>query len=158
MVVLSNPGTYGTRKCSSWCADIYKSKDPEYKHPELQHSKNPRIKKSKTPRIQNFPLLRNLASFLDFWIFGFFDFWAFGFLCFTVVFPICRNSSKIGFGKNGVCIGIYSAFKGWACRTGGDHIYIHICKHKYLHIYIYIRMHTYIRIYVEPYMRLYTCT
>ena len=47
MVVLSNPGTYGTRKCSSWCADIHKSKDPEYKQPEIQKSKNPQIHKSK---------------------------------------------------------------------------------------------------------------
>ena len=32
-------------------------------------------------------------------MFPFLDFWVFGFLCFTLVFPICRNSSKIGFGK-----------------------------------------------------------
>ena len=105
MVVLSNPGTYGTRKCSSWSADIHKSKDPEYKHPEIQHSKN--------PKIQNFYIYGILQLSLDFWIFGFSDFW-----CFTLVFPICRNSSKIGFGNNGVCIGIYSVVKGCACRRG----------------------------------------
>ena len=53
------------------------------------------------------------------------------------MFPICRNSSKIGFGKNGVCIGIYSDFKGRACRRGaGDHIYV------YIHIYVDTDMHT----------------
>ena len=34
MVVLSNPGTYGTRNASSWCAGIHK--DPEYRHPKIQ--------------------------------------------------------------------------------------------------------------------------
>ena len=75
MVVLSNPGTYGTRKCSSWSADIHKSKDPEYKHPETQQN-------------QNFLHLRNLAivfGFLDFWIFRFLDFWIFGFLDFWIL-------------------------------------------------------------------------
>ena len=103
MVVLSNPGTYCTRKCSSWFADVNKSKDPEYKHPEIPHSKN--------PKMQNFLHLWNLAFF---GVFGFLDF-----LFFTLVCPICRNSSKIGFGKNGVCIGIYSVFKGCACRSRG---------------------------------------
>ena len=128
MVVFSNPGTYGTRKCSSWCADMRKSKDPEYKHPEIQHtknpkfqnskipkiqkSKNPKIQKSKNPKMQNFLHLRILLHFL-----GFLDCWiclfVWHFLCFTLVVPICRNSSKIGFGKkHDVCVGIYNVFKG----------------------------------------------
>ena len=61
MVVLSNPGTYGTRKCSSWCAEIHKSKDPDYKHPEIQNSKNPKR-------------FRRCEKVLDFWIFRFLDF------------------------------------------------------------------------------------
>ena len=36
--------------------------------------------------------------------------------------------------KTGVCIGIYSAFKGFACRRGGDHICIYI----YVYVYVYI--------------------
>ena len=40
--------------------------------------------------------------------------------------PICRNSSKIGFLKNGACIGIYSVFKVCACRGGGVTIHIYI--------------------------------
>ena len=48
MVVFSNPGTYGTRKHSSWCADIHK--DAEYRHPEIQRSKNPNIQ---SPKIKN---------------------------------------------------------------------------------------------------------
>ena len=124
MVGLSNPGTYGTRKCSSWCADIHKSKDPEYKHPEIQHSKN--------PKIQNFLHLQNLAivfGFLDFWILGFFDFGfgdfgALGFLDFWIfcVLHLCFQSvetaPKLDSEENGVCIGIYSVFRGCACRRG----------------------------------------
>ena len=160
MVVLSNPGTYGTRKCSSWRADIHKSKDPEYKHLELQHSKNP---KSKNKNVRFHRCKKSwIFGFLDFWILGFLDFWTlgfwdfwifldfwsfgflgsgfwiFGFLCFTLVFPICRNSSKIGFGKNGVCVGIYSVFKGCACRRGGYHIYLYIYIHTFIRLYIHI--------------------
>ena len=105
MVVLSNRGTYDTRKCSSWCADIHKSKDSEYKHPEIQHSKNPKdpnIKKSKHPKIKKSKNLKihkdenvkiaksknklqdsvhvNSFGFCFFWIFSFLDFWIFGFL------------------------------------------------------------------------------
>ena len=142
MVVLSNLGAYGTLKCSSWCADIHKSKDPEYTHPEIQHSKTPKIQKSKNPKLQKSKNQKIIArfrrckkfwisGFWDFWIFGFLDFWVFGFLdflCFTLVFPICRNSSKLGFGKNGVCIGVYSVFKGCACRReGGDHMCVCVC-------------------------------
>ena len=74
-----------------------------------------------------------IFGFLDFWIFGFLDFWSFGileFLCFTLVFSICRNSSKIGFGKNGVCTGIYSVFKGVRV-VGGVTIYICIHTHAF---------------------------
>ena len=45
---LAIPGTYGTRKRSFWYADIHKSKDPEYKHPEIQKSKKSKTQKSKT--------------------------------------------------------------------------------------------------------------
>ena len=97
MVVLSNPGTCGTRKCSSWCADIHK--DPEYKHPEIQHSqkskkfKNPKTQKSKNQKIQISKkskkktfYIYGFLIFLDFWIFGFcfLDFWIFGFLGFWI--------------------------------------------------------------------------
>ena len=54
------------------------------------------------------------------------------------MFPICRNSSKIGFGKNGVCIGIYSVFKGCECRRGVTiyiYVYIHICIDPKLAVY-----------------------
>ena len=82
---ISNRGTYGTRKYSSWCPDIHKSKDPKYK---IKHSKNPKIQTSKTPKLQNFkhPKTQKSKAFriygilqknLDFWILIFF-----GFLCF----------------------------------------------------------------------------
>ena len=112
MVVLSNPGTYGTRKCSSWSADIHKSKDPEYKHPEIQKSKT-------------FCHLWNLAI-----IFGFLGFWIFCVL--HLCFQSVETAPKLDSEKNGVCIGIYSVSKGCACRGGGDHIYT------YVYIYILI--------------------
>ena len=80
MVVLSNPDTYGTRKCNSWCADIHKFKDPEYKHPESQLFKN--------PKTQHFLHLRNLGFFL---ILGFLDCWILGFLDFGVL-HLCFQS------------------------------------------------------------------
>ena len=127
MVVVSNPGTYGTRKCSSWCADIHKSKDPEYKHPDIQHSKISKFQKTQNPQKMQDSVDVKSVGFLGFWIVGFVDCWMSGFLdfgfsdflCFTLVFPICRNSSKIGFGKKGICIGIYSVFKGDVCVVGG---------------------------------------
>ena len=178
MVVLSNPGTYGTRKCSSWCVDIHKSKNPDYKHPETQHSKNqkiqkskeiqkskkiqksknPKLQKSKNPKSQNFLHLRNLTivfGFLDLWVFGLLDF-----LCFTLVFPICRNRSEIGFEKNDVCISIHSVFKGCACRRGRVTIYIYMyitCMYVNTRLCIYICVyHTYMCIYI--YIHIYTCT
>ena len=48
------------------------------------------------------------------------------------MFPICRNSSKIGFGKKRRLYQYYSVFKGCACRVGGVTIYI------YMYIYIYV--------------------
>ena len=39
---------------------------------------------------------------------------------------ICRNSSKVGFGKNGVCIGVYRVFQGCAFHGGDGHIYTYI--------------------------------
>ena len=59
------------------------------------------------------------------------------------MFSICRNSSKIGFGKNSVCIGIYSVLKGCACRRGRVTI---IC------IYIYIDASTYLCIHLSIYL------
>ena len=71
-----------------------KSKNPKSKNPKIQRSKNLKIQKSKNPKIQKsknlksknlkskikksknpkFLHLRNLAFFLDFWMFGFLDF------------------------------------------------------------------------------------
>ena len=86
--------------------------------------------------------------FLDFWVFVFLGFWVLGFLdflCFTLVFPFCRNSSKIGFGKKGVSIGKCSVCKGCACRRGGPYIYIYTLMYiivlrnfTYVYIYIYV--------------------
>ena len=113
MVVLSNPGTYVHGNA---VPAMQISTSLRIQNTSIQKSNIPKIPKSKTPKI--------------------FGFWVLGFLCFALVFPICRNSSKIGFGKNGVCIGIYSVF--WVVRVvgGGDHIYIHtevlytyICKY-----------------------------
>ena len=140
MVVVSNPGTYGTRKCSSWFADI--QKDPEYKHPKIQHSKNLNIQNSKNPKLFTSTescIFCWIFGFLDFWIFRFFDFLILDFLCFTFEFSICRNSSKIGFEKKGVCIGIYSVFKGCACRRGvTTYFYVYIHTHT---SYTYAQIH-----------------
>ena len=85
MAVLSNPGTYGTRKCCSWCADIHK--DSENRHPEIQKSK---IQKSKTAKIQkskNQKIKKKLQDSVDVKNFEFLDFWIFCFLhlCFQTV-------------------------------------------------------------------------
>ena len=152
MVQLFNPGTYSTRKCSSWCADIHK--DPEYRHPKIQKSKNPKIqnKLQDSVDVKRFGFLDlGIFRFLDLWIFGFLDFgilwifWVFGFLdflCFTLVFSNCRNSSKIGFRKNGVCITIYSVFQGCACRRGGTiYVYTYVFAYTCIFIYIYVYMY-----------------
>ena len=55
---------------------------------------------------------------------GFLDF---GFLCVTLVFPICRNSSKIGFGKKlRLCQNLQCFLRCVRAVGGGDHIYIYI--------------------------------
>ena len=118
MVVLPNPGTYGTRKCSSWCADIHKDLS-------IQKSNIPKIPKN--PKIRKSNKNARFRRCKKFWIFGFLDS-----LCFTLVFSICRNSSKIGFGKKDVCIGILSVFKGCACRWGGVTIYMYVCVRTYI--------------------------
>ena len=69
-------------------------------------------------------------GFLDFWILRFLDFWTFGFLdflCFTLVFPICKNSSKIGFGKKAF-VSVFTVFlRGVRVVGRGDHIYVCMC-------------------------------
>ena len=140
MVVLSKPGTYGTRKCSSWCDDILKSTDPEYKHPEIQYSKNPKISKFKnTKKSKQIARYRRCKKC---WTFGFLDFlifWVLDFCFFFCVLYLCFQSvetaPKLDSEKNGVCSSIYSAFKRCACRRGGDHIYIYMYRD--IHIYIY---------------------
>ena len=81
MVELSNPGTYGTRKCSSWCADIHKSKYPDT---SIQKSNIPKIQKSENQKNARFRRCEKfwifgIFGFLDFWIWGFLGFWVFGF-------------------------------------------------------------------------------
>ena len=66
-----------------------------------------------------------MFRFLDFWVFGFLDL-----LCFALVFPICRNSSQIGFGKTAF-VSVFTVFFGGVRAVGGT-IYM------YIHIYIYI--------------------
>ena len=82
-------------------------------------------------------------DFFNFWIFGFwiFGFWIFGFggfgvlgcldFCFTLVFPICRNSSKIGFGKKTAFASVFTVFSRGVRVVGGVSI------HMYIYIYIY---------------------
>ena len=66
-----------------------------------------------------------MLGFLAFWMLGVLDFWIFCVLhlCFQTV----ETAPKLDWGKKGVCIGIYSVFKGCACRRGGVTIYIYIC-------------------------------
>ena len=61
---------------------------------------------------------------LDFWVFGFWDFWIFCVL--HLCFQSVATAPKLDSEKNGVCIGIYSVFKGCACRGGGDHIFLYM--------------------------------
>ena len=148
MVVLSNPGTYGTQKCSSWCADIRRSKDPEYKHPEIQnYEKNPKTQKSKNPTFQKNPKIQKhvarfrrcekfwILGFLEVWVFGllgvfvfgFGDFWAFGFLDFR---SRCLTTVMDKWAKC-ACLRVVG---GWA--------------HIYIYMYMYIHVHMSISIYV----------
>ena len=99
IVVLSNPGTYGAQKCSSWCPDIQRSKDPESQNPRIQtfkiqkfkkskNSKTPNTQTSKNPKLQKTRTKSDLygifdfgmlviLGFLDFWILVFFACWGF---------------------------------------------------------------------------------
>ena len=57
-------------------------------------------------------------------------FWIFGFFCVLhLCFQSVEAAPKLDSEKNGVCIGIYSAFKGCVHVVGGgggDHIYVYI--------------------------------
>ena len=111
MVVLSNPGTCGTRKCSSWCADIHK--DPEYRHPEIQKSNNPYI----------YGILLFVAGFLDFGILRFLDFWisCVLHLCFQSVDTAPKlDSEKAAF------VSVFTVFLRGLRVVGGVTIYIYI--------------------------------
>ena len=72
--------------------------------------------------------------FLHFWVFGFLQ------LCFQSV----EADRKFDSEKDSVCVGIYSVFKGCACRRGVT-IYV------YIHVYIYVYTYTYV------YLHIYTC-
>ena len=53
----------------------------------------------------------------------------FDFLIFCVLhlcFQTVEAAPKLDSEKSGVCNGIYSVFKGCACRRGGDHIHMYI--------------------------------
>ena len=68
-------------------------------------------------------------------MFWFLIFGLLAFLCFTLVFPIRRNSSKIGFGKKKTAFApVFTVFfKVCACRRGGDqniYVYIYTWLHK----------------------------
>ena len=71
---------------------------------------------------------------------GFLGVWVFGwFFVLHLCFQSVETAPKLDSEKNGVCISIYSVFKGCACRRGGDHIkqkkniYIYIYPHLYRH-------------------------
>ena len=70
---------------------------------------------------------------LDFRILGFLGFWIFCVL--HLCFQSVETAPKLDSEKSGVCIGIYSVFKGCASRRGGDHIYI------YMYVYGLVDMH-----------------
>ena len=52
----------------------------------------------------------DFLDFLGFWIYGFLDFWMFCVL--HLCFQSVETAPKLDSEKNGVCIGIYSVFKG----------------------------------------------
>ena len=71
------------------------------------------------------------------------------------------TNSKIGLAKNGVCIGIYSVFKGCVCVEGGVTIYIYICIYIDICIYIYTYVHvytTYVYMFIYVHIYIYVCT
>ena len=122
-----------------------KSKDPEYKHPKIQHSKNQKIQKSKNPNIQKSknlkiqksknpknpkipksPNPKTNARFRrckKFWIFGLLDFRIFCVLhlCFQSVETAPKlDSEKTAF------VWVFTVFlRGVRVVGGGDHIYIY---------------------------------
>ena len=114
MVILPNHGTYGSRKCNSWCPDIHKFNDPAYKN---QKSKIP-----KTTKSQNQNFFARFRRCDKFGMFGFLDFWVFG-ISGSVALWLCGylgTSTK-------KCISV--------CRGGGvEHIYIYIYVHTYTDI------------------------
>ena len=121
MVVLSNPGTYGT---SSGCPDIHRSKDPEYNHPT--------IPKSRTPKIQNPKLFTSTESckqvcffgFLEVWISGILEFWIFGFLDFGVfVFYQIWIRTKTAF------VSVFTVFLRGVRVVRGVTIYIYMYRY-----------------------------
>ena len=77
-------------------------------------------------------------GFLEFWDFGLFVVGSFVFYtCVSNLYTQLQNWIRK---KNGVCIGIYSVFKGCACRRRVTiYIYIHI----YVCVYTYEDMHMY---------------
>ena len=113
-------------------------------YPQQLSGSDERLQKSKTPKLQaRFRRFEKLwifgfldvwlfgcldfwiFRFLEFWIFGFldcffffFDFWVFGFLGLTVVFPICRDRSKFGFGKGQRLCRYLRCFYGVCLSTG----------------------------------------
>ena len=90
-------------------------------NPNIQKSKNPKIQKSQNPKLFT-------ESCEQFWIFGFSDLWIFGCFGFWVLqlcFQSVETDPKLDSEKGSVCLGIYNVFKGCACHTGGDHIYIY---------------------------------
>ena len=106
-------------------------------HPEIQHSKIPKIQKSRK--------MQDSIDVIFFWIFGFLDFLIFCVL--RLRFQSVETAPKLDLEKNSVCIGIYSVFKGCACRRGGDHIrmytrvyrHVHyVCQYVYTYMYVYI--------------------
>ena len=66
------------------------------------------------------------------------------------MFPICRHSSKIGFGKKLAFVSVFTVFlSGVRVVGGGDHIYI------YMYTHLYISRSTYLFVSMDPYV--FTC-
>ena len=80
-----------------------------------------KIQESKTPIFSQ--------DFVDVKSFGFLDYWVFEFWDFTVVFLICRNSSKIGFGKKAAFGSVFTVVLGGVRVVGGAFmsIYVYTC-------------------------------
>ena len=89
-------------------------------------------------------------------------------LCFQYV----ETDPKLDSEKGSVCVGIYSVFKGCACRRGGDHMYIYIYMYASafasiftstsfastgIYICIYLHLHLHLRLYLYLYLHLRTC-